>query len=119
MGNPGRASEGGLIRDSNGRWISGFTRNIGVTSSVEAELWALRDGLSLCIFLHIMALEIEVDAKVILEWMTSEHSNNLNHSPLIMDCKALINQVPQVRMMHCFREANKCADTLARKGPVL
>ena len=79
----------------------------------------MRDGLSLCNSLHIVALEIEVDAKVILEWMTSEHSNNLNHSPLIMVCRALINQVPQVRMMHCFREANKCADALTCKGPVL
>ena len=36
-----------------------------------------------------------------------------------MDCKAFINQVPQVRMMHCFREANKCEDALACKGPSL
>ena len=32
-----------------------------------------------------------------------------------MDCKAFINQVPQVRMMQCFREAKKCADALTRK----
>ena len=101
------------------RWIREFTCNIGVASNVEAELWALRDGLSLCISLHIVALEIEVDAKVILEWMISEHSNNLSHSPLIMNCRALINQVPQVRMMHCFCEGNKCAEALARKSSVL
>ena len=66
-----------------------------------------------------MALEIEVDAKVVLEWMTNEYSYNLNHSPLIMDCRTLINQVPQVRIMHCFREANGCADALAWKGPII
>ena len=66
-----------------------------------------------------MALEIEIDAKVVLEWMTNEHSFNLNHSPLIMDCRTLIKQVPQVRMMHCFREANRCVDALARKGPII
>ena len=76
----------------------------------------MRDGLS---SLHIMALEIEVAAKVVLDWMNSELCNNLNHSPLIMDCRARINQVPQVRMMHCFREANKCEDALACKGPSL
>nr|POE76953.1 putative ribonuclease h protein [Quercus suber] len=75
LGNPGRANGGGLIRDSNGGRIRGFTCNIGVASSVEAELWAL-------------------------------------------DCRALINQVSQVRMMHCFCEANKCART-ARKEPSL
>ncbi|KAK9987221.1 hypothetical protein SO802_032172 [Lithocarpus litseifolius] len=115
LGNPKRASRGGLIHG----WIKGFTRNIGISSSVEAELWALRDGLSLCISINIMALEIEEDVKVILEWMSNEHSCNLNNSPHIMDCRALINQVPQVRMMHCFLEANKCADALARNGPVI
>ena len=68
MGNPGRASGGGLIRDFKGRCIKGFTCNIGISSSVEAEVWALRDGLSLCISLNLMVLEIEVDAKVVLEW---------------------------------------------------
>ena len=115
MGNPGRASGGGLTRDSNGVWIKGFTHNIGTSSSVEVELWALRDGLSLCISLNIVALEIEVDAKVFLDWVLNEHNCNLNHTPLIMDCKALINQVLQVKMMFCFRKANKCADALARR----
>ena len=119
MGNPRRVSSGGLIRDSRGRWIKGFTRNIVISSSVEAELWALRDGLSLCISLNLMALEIEVDAKVVLEWMTNEHSFNLNHSPLIMDYRILIKQVPGVRMMHCFHEANRCADALAQKCPII
>ena len=66
-----------------------------------------------------MALEIEIDAKVVLEWMTNEHSFNLNQSPLIMDCRTLIKQVPQVMMMHCFREANRCVDVLVWKGPII
>ena len=45
LGNPRRASGGGLIRDSNGVWIKGFTCNIRTSSSVEVELWALRDGI--------------------------------------------------------------------------
>ena len=67
LGNPRKASSGGLIRDSRGRWIKGFTCNIGISSNVEVELWALRDGLFLCISLNLMALKIEVDAKVVLE----------------------------------------------------
>nr|POE52729.1 putative ribonuclease h protein [Quercus suber] len=38
LGNRVRASGGGLICDSNGVWIKGFTHNIGISSSVEAEL---------------------------------------------------------------------------------
>ena len=40
---------GGLIRVENGDWIVGFARNIGITTSFQAELWAIHDGLSLCV----------------------------------------------------------------------
>ena len=36
-----------------------------------------------------------------------------------MDCRTLINQVPQVRIMHCFREANICTDALTWKDPII
>ena len=39
----------GLIRKPAGDWITGFMRNIGCTESAAAELWVLRDGLSLCV----------------------------------------------------------------------
>ena len=48
LGNPGRASGGGLIRNDKGEWIKGYVRNIGHTSSAAAELWPLHDGLRLC-----------------------------------------------------------------------
>lgn len=90
--NPRRASRGGLFRDSNERWIKGFTQNIGLSTSVDAKLWTLRDGLTLCIALNILALEIRIDAKIVLDWISSESNCNLNHFSLIMDCKTLINQ---------------------------
>lgn len=38
-GNPGLAGGGGVIRDSLGRWCSGFVINIGICSAADAELW--------------------------------------------------------------------------------
>ena len=38
LGNQGLAGAGGLIRRSDGSWVSGFIRNIGITSSFAAEL---------------------------------------------------------------------------------
>jgi exonuclease III len=66
LGNPGIAGGGGIIRDSNGGWVGGFARAIGVTTSVQAELRALKDGLMLAIDLgipnmllsHAMAVDI-------------------------------------------------------------
>ena len=37
--------KGGVICDHRGLWMKEFTGFIGVTSSVNIEVWALRDGL--------------------------------------------------------------------------
>lgn len=76
----------------------------------------LRDGQTLCIALNILALEIQIDAKIVLYCISSESNCNLNHSSLIMDCRTLINQFSNWRS-HYYQEANKCTDALARKGP--
>ena len=57
-GNPGLASAGSLIKDHNGMWIGSFCRNIGFTYSMAAELWGLRNGLSLAKNLNIKKLLI-------------------------------------------------------------
>ena len=40
---------------------------IGCTTSVVAELWALRDGIRLCITLKIPAVVFELEAKLIVD----------------------------------------------------
>ena len=35
-------------------------------------------------------------------------------SPILDDCRQLIAQFQQVHIMHCFRQANQCANGLAR-----
>ena len=35
------------------------------------------------------------------------------------DCRKFLKDIPQVRIRHCYREANKCADALARRGALL
>ena len=41
----GKAGCGGLLRDSAGQLIVGFAKTISASSSIAAELWALREGL--------------------------------------------------------------------------
>lgn len=41
------ASCGGLLRDSTGRWLIGFTANLGSASALEAKIWELYYGLQL------------------------------------------------------------------------
>ena len=119
MGNPGLAGGGGIIRDSAGNWVKGYARAIGVTTSVAAELWALREGIRLCIALKLPAVEIEMDVQVVADPVSS-NSSRLNYTNVfVSDCKEGLKKIPLVRIKHCFREANKCADALARHGALL
>ena len=73
LGNLGRTGGGGIIRDYNDFWILGFAKVIGIVNSVEVKLWALRDGIRLCIKKNLLAVEVELDAKVVVEWMFSKY----------------------------------------------
>ncbi|KAI4300031.1 hypothetical protein L6164_033450 [Bauhinia variegata] len=47
LGNPGRGSIGGVIRDVAGTWVTGFMEFIGLASNILAELEVLKRGLIL------------------------------------------------------------------------
>ena len=119
LGNPGLAGGGGVVRDWTGRWIVGFTRKISITTSLLAELWAIRDGLMLCIERNFSKVEVELGAKVIVDMLTDLQNDNMSISLILKDCKLLVSQIPQTKIKHCYREANRCADTLARNGAEL
>ena len=114
--NTGLAGGGGLIRDENGDWVTGFARRIGSTNSFMAELWALRDGLHLCLQANAHSIMIEIDAQAIVDAFNSPTSCNAFVSTIMEDCRLMANRIPQRRFRHIYREANKCADFLARLG---
>lgn len=58
LGNPGLDSGGGVIQDCVGKWIVGFSKKIGIASSLMAELWAIRDDLMLCVERNLGKVEI-------------------------------------------------------------
>ena len=78
------------------------------------KLWALRDGINLCIDLNLENVIIELDAKLVVDLLMKDERNSNGNEVIIADCKEGLKRIPWVRIQHCFREANKCADTLAR-----
>ena len=38
---------------------------------------------------------------------------------IIADCKEGLQKISRARIQHCYREVNKCADALARRGALL
>ena len=59
---------------------------------------------------------MELDAKSIVDVVANAKYSNIFASVLLDDCRHLIKPIPQIRFKHIFREANRCADALARMG---
>jgi ribonuclease HI len=115
-GNPGPAGGGGVIRDSRGDWVRGFSRSIGLASSVQAELRALLDGLLMTVELNIPFLEIEMDSLVAVNLILATHLANAFLRSIVFYCRCLLQKFEGVSIKHIYREANMCADLLAKAG---
>ena len=118
LGNLGLAAGGGVIRDGNSNSVVGFSRKIGITSSFMAEMWPLRDGLIICVnhSYSTVEVEIEVDAKAVIDVLANSGQSNNFILSILNDCKQLASQIPRIRSSHCYKEANRCVDFMARQG---
>lgn len=79
-------------------------------------MWALWDGLRLCVEKKIHVVEVELDARVVGDWMADRTRDNIDYSILISDYKYLMNLISTMVVKHCYREANQWTDKLARLG---
>ena len=61
-------------------------------------------------------MEVEFDAIAAMSLISCNASTNGDFYVLVDDCRDLLLQMPQVKVLHCFREANCCVDALARMG---
>lgn len=68
---------GGLIRNSSSSFIAGFHCNMGVSTSVVVELWALVHGLKLAHILNINKLIVETDLEVVVNMIIMKQSHSL------------------------------------------
>ena len=76
----------------------------------------MREGLGLCLERGISTVEIELDATATISLVSSNVNANGDLPGLVDDCRELLLRLPQVKLSHCFREANFCADALAKLG---
>ena len=60
-------------------------------------------------------VEIELDAKIILDSLIQNNGLTGCSSPILNDCRALLSRMPHAKIKRCFRKANKCVDVLAKR----
>ena len=63
---------------------------VGSTSSTVAELWALKDGFTMAKQMGIENISIEMDAKFIVQLVSTPSMINLMLKPLLSECRDLI-----------------------------
>ena len=113
------ATCGVIIRYHHSRFLASFSANLGVCTITVAELWGMFFGLKIA---HLMGKDkvvLEADSlcsvQICLQNPFGFHSCN----PLITAIWNLYAAIGEVQIVHQFREANACADTLAKLGHTL
>ncbi|GLT88451.1 hypothetical protein SLE2022_064770 [Rubroshorea leprosula] len=112
----GRACAGGLIRDHLGRWVHGFTVNIGFTSSFLAELWGCREGLKLAHSLQLQHLILEMDSLMAIQLIQTRQVEEGPFSVLLTDILVLLDAFSNCIVRHTLRKGNSAADFMASLG---
>ena len=93
------------------RLTLGYTfllRNLAVQAMVE--------GLKLARELNILNILVQTDAYVVIELLVGRCRNNARLNPLVAECRNLLDKFPLSSVKHVYREANQCADILAKMG---
>jgi len=115
-GNPGVAGAGGVIRDAIGRWIVGFTLNIGIYTLVGAELWAITNGLKLAWSKEFQKIVLESDSSLAVDLITKDKIIIDKNYNLIMQARELLAKEWDIQVLHVYKEANSVVDWLANYG---
>jgi ribonuclease HI len=116
IGNPGVSGFGGLIRNSDGAWVHGFSGNIGFSNILHAELLAVYHGLVLAWGLEIKELWCYTDSKTAIKLITDSVNDWHHYAAIIHNIKDLLARDWRVKVVHTLREGNACADYLAKLG---
>ena len=61
---------GGLFRCSDGRWLKGYIKKVGVCDVLHAELWGMYLGLDMAWREHIPRLIVESNSKTLIDMVT-------------------------------------------------
>ncbi|OMO55181.1 hypothetical protein COLO4_36152 [Corchorus olitorius] len=108
------AAAGGIFRDCQGRWLTGFGLNIGNCSIDSVELWAIYHGVKYARQMGMDFVEIESDSNNSV--LAIKQGVSINHplAPLVNAIKEFLTNDWHWKMEYIPREKNMAADWLAK-----
>lgn len=94
-----------------------FFCNLGVSTSVAAELWGLVLGLRLAKALEVQSVLAKMDSSVVCNMVLLRQTHCLWLCPLLHEVIRLVTATDwSCRLRHVYRESNPVADALASMG---
>ncbi|CAL8167723.1 unnamed protein product [Prunus armeniaca] len=114
----GSIGAGGLLRDTTGEWIKGFSVNLGNGSVLvlEAELWSILWGLTLAWDSGYRNVEVESDSCDAVSLLNSPTIPTHPLFSIIVCCKSNINKDWRCSINHIYREQNVAVDALSSRS---
>ncbi|KAF7805325.1 putative ribonuclease H protein At1g65750 family [Senna tora] len=100
---------GGVIRNSRGEWITGFSKKLGKGSVFQVELWGALLGLRTAWELQLPRVVLETDSKLVHNFITSgcNISNPFLH--MAKEFTELLSKAWEVDVKHVHRDNNLVA----------
>ena len=87
----GLASAGGLLRDDQGRWVTGFAVNLGRCSALMAEIWGAWYALNLTWEKNIKKLILEMDSLAAVQIFSKANNNATIFHGLVLDIRRMLS----------------------------
>lgn len=116
LGSPIRAGFRGLIRNSAGFFLSGFSGFLPDSQCILlAELTAIHKGLRLALDMGLDDLVCYSDSQLSVNLITGAVSKYHAYAVLVQDIKEIIAS-RNFTIHHTLREGNQCADYMAKLG---
>ena len=116
LGDPIRAGYGGILRNSVGFYLLGFSGFITSTTDILfAELTAIHRGILLAVQLGFEEVVCYSDSMLSVKLLNEHASIYHAYAVLIQDIKYML-LITNFTIYHCLREGNQCADFMAKLG---
>jgi len=114
LGDPIRAGYRGVVRNSDGFYLSGFSGFIVSTTNILfVELTAIHRRLLLAVQLGFEEMVCYSDSMLSIKLLTEHASSFHAYAVLIQDIKDIL-LTTNFSIHHCLREGNQCADFMAK-----
>lgn len=113
-GNPGAASMGITVTDSNEEVVYEYAETLGTQTNNFAEYAAVRKALEMAVANQVETLTLRSDSQLLIRQLTGEYRVKAEGlKALFKECVQFASNISHVTFEHVRRENNKRADELA------